>query len=87
MPDPVAEIELAGDRLWGTHLQDVDRDEPNDNHWVPTQGGLDWPAICAALERVGYAGVWTFEVFDGLKGESQEELASQTRAVASAWGL
>ncbi len=85
--DPVSEIKAAGDRLWGTHLQDVDADRPRDNHWVPTQGGLDWQAIRSALQRVGYAGVWTFEVINGQKGESREELARQTRAVASAWDL
>ena len=83
--DPVAEIEAAGDRLWGTHLQDVDAEEPNDNHWVPTHGGLDWPAICAALKRIEYPGAWTFEVINGRKGESQDELARQTRAVAASW--
>ena len=83
--DPVAEIEAAGDRLWGTHLQDVDAEEPNDNHWVPTYGGLDWPAICAALRRIEYPGAWTFEVINGRKGESPDELARQTHAVASSW--
>ena len=83
--DPVDEIEAAGDRLWGTHLQDVDAEEPDDNHWVPTHGGLDWPAICAALKRIEYPGAWTFEVINGRKGESPDELARLTRAVASSW--
>ena len=43
--DPSLEIKFAGSRLQGTHLQDVDYDQPNDNHWAPTQGGLDWSAI------------------------------------------
>ena len=83
--DPVAEIEAAGARLWGTHLQDVDAEEPSDNHWVPTHGGLDWPGICAALRRIEYPGVWTFEVINGRNGETQDELARQTRAVAASW--
>ena len=85
--DPVSEIEIAGNRLWGTHLQDVDATQPEDNHWVPTHGGLDWPAICTALRRVGYDGAWTFEVINARHGESCEELANQSRIVAANWGL
>ena len=85
--DPVSEIETAGDRLWGTHLQDVDAVNPNDNHWPPTHGGLDWPAICAALERINYAGTWTFEVIHGRKSETPDQLAHLTRAVASGWNV
>jgi len=85
--DPVSEIQIAGDRLWGTHLQDVDATHPEDDHWVPTQGGLDWSAICAVLQEIGYAGNWTFEVANARHGESREELAGQSRAVAASWTL
>ena len=85
--DPAAEIRAAGPRLWGTHLQDVDYDNPQDDHWVPTSGGLDWDAIRAAMDEVGYAGQWTFEVAAGRCGEPFEELARATRAVASRWGV
>ena len=36
--DPAQEIQIAGNRLWGTHLQDVDRENPQDNHWAPLVG-------------------------------------------------
>lgn len=85
--DPAAEIELAGERLWGTHLHDVDADEPNDDHWVPTHGGLDWQSIRSALKRIGYQGAWTFEVGAPRYGESPETLVRLTRAVADEWGL
>ena len=87
--DPAAEIELAGERLWGTHLQDVDtaRHPPYDNHWVPTMGGIDWDAVRAALARVGYSGAWTFEVFSGPNEETPEQQAMLSRAVANEWGL
>lgn len=86
--DPVGEIRAAGSRLWGTHLQDVDRDDPQDNHWVPTHGGLDWDAIRAALAEVNYAGAWTFEVGQhGRNDETPEQLARLTRELADAWGL
>ena len=85
--DPAEEIRTAGPRLWGTHLQDVDYDDPQDNHWVPTHGGLDWDSIRGALNQVEYAGQWTFEALNGRRGESQDELARITRRVAADWGL
>ena len=84
--DPVAEIHFAGARLQGTHLQDVDATTPNDDHWVPTHGGLDWDAIRAALAEIGYVGNWTFETVQGRHGESPDELAQMTRQVATVWG-
>jgi len=85
--DPAREILIAGDRLWGTHLQDVDRDNPQDNHWAPLDGGLDWPSIVSALQQIGYAGAYTFEVIAPRRGESADELARMTFAAARAWGL
>ena len=84
--DPVAEIHFAGSRLQGTHLQDVDAVTPNDDHWVPTYGGLEWDAIRAALAEIGYAANWTFEAVQGRQGESPDELARMTRRVATVWG-
>jgi sugar phosphate isomerase/epimerase len=84
--DPVEEIRLAGCRLEGTHLQDVDYDDPQDDHWVPTQGGLDWEAIRSALAQINYGGAWTFEPVHGRHGETPTELARICRSVAAAWG-
>jgi sugar phosphate isomerase/epimerase len=82
--DPVGEIEAAGERLWGTHLQDVDGEDPQDNHWAPTHGELDWRAIRRALLDVSYGGHWTFEVIRPRDDhdESMEELAQITYAAA-----
>jgi len=85
--DPATEILAAGDRLWGTHIQDVDFDDPCDNHWTPTQGGLDWPSILSALSEVKYSGTYTFEVIMPRHDETADELATMTFAVAQAWGL
>jgi sugar phosphate isomerase/epimerase len=85
--DPAAEIHIAGSRLWGTHLQDVDAQDPQDNHWVPGQGGLDWEEIRQALDAVAYSGLWTFEVIVPRNDESPEELARRTREVADRWGV
>lgn len=85
--DPAAEILAAGDRLWGTHLQDVDRDDPRDNHWAPLQGGLDWTSILEALERVDYSGAHTFEIIMPRHDETAEDLARMTFSAAQSWGL
>lgn len=85
--DPVEEIRAAGSRLCGTHLQDVDYDEPDDDHWVPTHGDLNWDSIRAAFVEIEYAGPWTFECYVPRHGESPEELASITHGVAESWGL
>jgi len=85
--DAAEEIRAAGERLWGTHLQDIDGDEPNDQHWVPGQGALDWDAIRAAMAEVDYRGAWTFEVINGRDGESKDDLPRMCRQVAEAWGL
>jgi sugar phosphate isomerase/epimerase len=85
--DPAVEIRAAGARLRGTHLQDVDGEHPNDDHWPPTQGGLNWDDIRQALEDVSYEGFWTFEVANGRQGETPEELARVTRQVAGGWGI
>jgi len=85
--DPASEILAAGDRLWGTHLQDVDRDDPQDNHWAPLQGGLDWPSIIEALEQVDYSGTYTFEVIRPRHDETAGELARMTFSTARSWGL
>ena len=85
--DPVGEIEAAGDRLWGTHLQDVDAARPADNHWVPTHGGLKWDQILAALQSINYRGTYTFEVINNRHGETPEQLAQLTYEVAQEWNL
>lgn len=85
--DPAEAIRTAGVRLGGTHLQDVPHDEPQDNHWIPTYGELDWDAIRAALADVEYRGTWTFEVVRPRHDESPEQLVRLTRQVARQWGM
>jgi sugar phosphate isomerase/epimerase len=83
--DPASEIRAAGDRLHATHIQDVDYDNPRDNHWPPTQGGLDWDSILDALKEIGYADTLTFEILRGRNGETPEEMAQICRGLAGTW--
>ena len=85
--DPPTEIRDAGERLWGTHLQDVDFDDPRDNHWAPLQGGLDWQSILTALQDVDYQGTYTFETVMPQSGETPDELARLSFAAAREWGI
>jgi len=83
--DPAEEIRIAGDRLYGTHLQDTDKEGTYDYHWVPTHGSLNWDIIRSALAEVRYTGIWTFEVVKGKFGESPEELACICHKLAVSW--
>ena len=83
--DPAEEIRIAGDRLYGTHLHDMDPQIPEDKHWLPTHGGLNWDAIHQALQGINYAGALTFEVLNPRNGESPEELGRLTRQFAEDW--
>lgn len=62
----------------------MDGANPQDNHWAPTYGDLDWPAIRQALIDVDYQGHWTFEVIMPRDDhdESDVELAQITYATA-----
>ena len=85
--DPATEIQTAGSRLWGTHLQDVDYDDPEDSHWVPGHGGLDWTSIRQALAEVDYGGAWTLEVNHGRHGESPEAFAVASFDIVRSWDI
>jgi sugar phosphate isomerase/epimerase len=85
--NPVTEIQLAGSRLGGIHLQDAELNADADRHWVPTHGDLDWTAIVQSLLNVDYRGAWTFEAHRGRHGETSEEAARQCLELATRWGL
>jgi sugar phosphate isomerase/epimerase len=58
--DTAEAIETASGYLVTTHLHDNKRQR--DDHLVPFQGGIDWPGTVMALEKIGYDGVFMFEV-------------------------
>ena len=81
--DPAEEIRAAGSRLCGTHLHDTD--SIDDRHWVPGQGVIEWEAVLAALEDVGYTGLWTFEVVYGTNNETDKQLLQMSATVGEGW--
>ena len=53
-------IRKMGKKIATTHISD--RDDINERHWLPGEGGRDWVAIMNALEEIGYDGNWVYEV-------------------------
>lgn len=53
-------IEACSGHIVTTHLHD--NRGRSDDHLAPGQGNIDWPATLLGLQKVGYDGVWMFEV-------------------------
>jgi len=58
--DPVAAIDLVGDRLLTLHISD--NDGKSDQHALPFEGTVDWAGFMRALGASGYDGVFMLEV-------------------------
>ena len=61
--DNVHYIRAVGDRIVTLHVSDYDF--VDEKHWLPGEGKNDWPAVFAALEEVGYAGRFLYELKEG----------------------
>jgi len=53
-------IEKFADRLITLHVSDYDY--KRERHWLPGEGDIDWVELSDALARIGYSGVWMYEV-------------------------
>jgi sugar phosphate isomerase/epimerase len=60
MSDLYDAIEHCSGHIVTTHLHDNRR--RSDDHLTPGEGNIDWPATLMELQKVGYDGVWMFEV-------------------------
>jgi sugar phosphate isomerase/epimerase len=60
MGDVVDAIETCSGHLVSTHLHD--NRGRTDDHLVPGKGVIDWDAATLAFQKVGYDGVWMFEL-------------------------
>ena len=58
--DTAEAIEVASEYLITTHLHDNRRQK--DEHLVPFEGTINWPATIMELEKIGYDGVLMYEV-------------------------
>lgn len=53
-------IELAAEHLVTTHVHDNRRRQ--DDHLVPYQGTIDWPAALVTMQKIGYDGTYMLEL-------------------------
>jgi sugar phosphate isomerase/epimerase len=60
MGDVVDAIEAVSGHLVTTHLHDNRR--VSDDHLVPFEGAINWAETAMTLQKVGYEGVWLFEL-------------------------
>jgi sugar phosphate isomerase/epimerase len=74
--DVVDAIETVSEHLIATHVDD-NRGRADD-HLLPFEGTIDWPAAMTALQKVGYEASLTFEV--GARGSARETLRKAQRA-------
>ena len=57
--DPLAQLKIAGDRLFCLHLHDSDG--TGDCHWVPGRGIICWEPFISRLDEIAFAGPRTIE--------------------------
>jgi sugar phosphate isomerase/epimerase len=87
--DAAEAIETGGGYLITTHLHDNTR--RHDDHLVPFQGAIDWPGVIMAFEKIGYDGVFMFDVKRQQSAAATLEQAALARkrleALAGSWEL
>ena len=87
--DTAEAIETAGGYLIATHLHDNTRQR--DDHLVPFQGAIDWPGTVMAFEKIGYDGVFMFEVKSRQSAAATLEQTARARrrldTLAGSWEL
>ncbi len=65
--DNVHFIRALGNRIVTLHVSDYDF--LDEKHWLPLEGKNDWEAIVSALEEIGYAGRFLYELRSGYSYE------------------
>jgi sugar phosphate isomerase/epimerase len=69
-------IEVAAGHLLAIDVHD--NRGRSDEHLVPFDGAIDWPAALTAVQKVGYDGALTFELSP--RGSPKEALARARQA-------
>ena len=64
-------IRAVGEKIVTLHVSDYDFID--EKHWLPLEGKNDWEAILTALEEVGYAGRFLYELRSGYTYEQVAE--------------
>ena len=71
-------IRAVGDKIVTIHVSDYDFID--ERHWLPMAGKNDWEEILSALEEVGYAGRFVYEL---CSGPTPQEVADNYRKLMS----
>jgi sugar phosphate isomerase/epimerase len=69
--DVVDAIETVSEHLIATHVHD--NGGRSDDHLLPFDGTIDWPAALIAVQKIGYDGPFIFEI--NAHGSTRETLA------------
>jgi sugar phosphate isomerase/epimerase len=77
MGDVVDAIETCSGHVITTHLHD--NRGRSDDHLVPGKGVIDWDAALLAFQKIGYDGVWMFELGATPERKAALEQASKAR--------
>jgi sugar phosphate isomerase/epimerase len=78
MGDVVEAIETCSGHVITTHLHD--NRGRGDDHLVPGKGVIDWDSTTLAFQKVGYDGVWMFELAIAAERKPVLEQAAKARA-------
>ena len=73
-------IETVSEHLIATHVHD--NRGRTDDHLVPFDGTIDWPAALTAVQKVGYEGTLMFEI--AAHGSAKDTLARRRGRRAAA---
>lgn len=76
-------IETCSGHIVTTHLHD--NAGTRDDHLTPGQGSIDWPATLMGFQKVGYDGVWMFEVANTNSAKHVLEKAEKARRNFETW--
>ena len=69
--DVVDAVEIVSEHFVATHLHD--NNGRSDDHLLPFEGTIDWPAAITAVQKVGFDGPFIFEVVP--QGSTKDTLA------------
>ena len=71
-------VETLGGHLVTTHIHD--NAGKRDDHLVPFEGTINWSALVMAMAKVGYDGVWMFEIGAPAPGADHEQMLIRAAA-------
>jgi sugar phosphate isomerase/epimerase len=71
VPPPEEMIRILGKDVTILHLHD--NNGHYDDHLLPGQGNINWPAVFESLEDIGYGGVYNFELANNFAGRLLED--------------